>query len=192
MSRIEKGQPGHVKSQKTRYLAGALVEFGIVVGLLIFGYVQTKTKLNLFTLFAILGCLPASKMLAEFITMAPHKDISQETYEEIKAHAPLLTVIYDLVITSREKVMPVSAIVISGNVVCGYAENPKTDTQKCAEHIKEMLNANHYDKMTVKIFHDYKAFMARVDGLNNIAGVEQKETGKRETAIMKLILTLSM
>ncbi len=192
MNKIEKGRPGHIKAQKNRYLAGALAEFGIVIGLLVFGYVQTKTKLNLFTLFAILGCLPASKMLAEFITMAPHKGILPEKYEEIKAHAPLLIDIYDLIITSSEKVMPVSAVIITGHMVCGYTENPKTNEVKCAEHIKETLENNHYDKVTVKIFHDYKAFLARVDGLNSMASVEKKEPGKRETNMKALILTLSM
>lgn len=192
MSKVEKGRPGHVKAQKNRYLLGTLIEFAVVIGLLVFGYVQTKTRLNLFTLFAILGCLPASKMLVEFITMAPHKSISQEIYEETKAHAPFLIVIYDLVITSRERVMPVSAVVVSRNMICGYAENPKTDTAKCAEYIREMLEQNHYDKMTVKIFHDYKAFLARVDGLNNMAGVEQKEAGKKEKNMRDLLLTLSM
>lgn len=75
----------------------------------------------------VVGCLPASKMLVEFITIAPHQSIEKDIYQEIEAKASLLKRVYDLVITSPEKVMPVDAIVISGHTVIGYASNTKTD-----------------------------------------------------------------
>lgn len=191
MAKLEKGRPGYLKARKFRYLAWALAEFGIVAALLILGYVQTGSKMNLLTVVAIVGCLPASKMLAEFITMAPHKGISREMCEEIEEKAPLLTKAYDLVITSTEKVMPVAVFVICGHTVCGYTQSDRTDEAKCGAHIKEMLKENHYDKMTVKIFRDYKAFLLRAEGMNNIAAVD-KPSGRMEAAVKKLILTISM
>lgn len=190
--KLQKGEPGYISKRKQRYLAWTLAEAAVVAGLLIFGYVQTGTKMNLFTVAAVLGCLPAAKMLVEFITMAPHRGIEADKYEEIEACAPLLVRIYDLIITSRERVMPVAAIAISGHVVCGYAPSPKTDEETCAAYLKEMLRTNRYDKMTVKIFHDYKAFLARVEGMNNIASVEQAENLRREEHIKSFILSVSM
>lgn len=192
MKKMQKGQKGYVKLRKTRYLIWALAEFSVVICLLIIGYTQTKTRLNLLTVVAIVGCLPASKMLVEYITMAPHKSITEEVWKEIEEKGALLTRIYDLVITSKEKVMPVTAIVISGHMVCGYAENEKTDEAKCAAYIKEMLAANKCDKVTVKIFHNYQAFLARVEGMNNIASVEQPENRKKEQTMKRLILSVSM
>ena len=190
--KIEKGQPGYIKARKTKYLFGAVIEFGIVIALVVLGYLETGSKLNLFTVIAIVGCLPASKMLVEFITMSSHKSISPEIYQEIEEKAALLTRAYDLVITSTEKVMPVAALVISGHVVCGYTLSDKTDEVKCARYLKDMLRSNGYDKMTVKIFHDYTAFLARAEGMNNIASVEQPESRKRERLVKQLILTVSM
>ena len=97
-----------------------------------------------------------------------------------------------MVITSRDKVMPVDAIVISGHVVCGYASSPRTDETLLAKHIKDMLKASHYDKMTVKIFHDYVAFLSRAEGMNNIASIEKADTRKKEREIRNIILNLSM
>ncbi len=54
------------------------------------------------------------------------------------------------------------------------------------------MKDNHYDKMTVKIFHDYTAFLARAEGMNNMAEVEQKESLRREKKIRKIILNISM
>ena len=63
--------------------------------------------------------------------------------------------------------MPVDAIVIADHVVCGYTSSAKTDENRLARDIKQALKNQHYEKITVKIFHDYKAFLARAEGMNN-------------------------
>ena len=181
--RTEKGQPGYVKARKQKYLLGAVVEFAIVIAIFVTGYIQTGSRLNLLTVVAVVGCLPAAKMLVEFITMAPYKSIEK---------APLILKAYDMIITSSQKVMPLDAVVVSGHIVCGYASNPKTDEAALARHIKDILKDNHYDKMTVKIFHDYTAFLSRAEGMNNMAAVEQKESLRRGKKIRKIILNISM
>ena len=190
--KIEKGQPGYIKARKVRYLMLAIAEFAIVTAVYVLGYMQTGTKANLFTVVAVVGCLPAAKMLVEFITMAPHKSIDVDKYQEIETKADLVIRGYDMVITSSEKVMPLDAVVISGHVVCGYTSSPKTDETALARHIKNILQENHFEKMTVKIFHDYSAFLARAEGMYNIAAVEKTGTRKREKEIRKIILNISM
>ena len=181
MKKKEKGQPGYIKWRKEKYLIGTIAEFAVVIALVVLGYVQTKTKLNLLTVVAVVGGLPA-----------PHQSIEKDIYQEIEAKASLLKRVYDLVITSPEKVMPVDAIVISGHTVIGYASNTKTDEVTCARYLKDMLNANHHEKMTVKIFHDYKAFLSRVEGMNNIVEVGHTENGREDRAVRKLILSTCM
>lgn len=128
--RIEKGQPGYLNAQKVKYLIWALGEFIVVVGLVVLGYIQTGSKLNLFTVAAVVCCLPAAKMLVEFITMAPHKSIEPEKAAEIREKGSLLTQVYDLIITGDEKVMPVDVFVISGHTVCGYTKAPGRTRRK--------------------------------------------------------------
>lgn len=190
--KIEKGRPGYIKARKLNYLVWAVSEFAVVTVLVILGYLKTGSKLNLFTVIAVVGCLPASKMLVEFITMAPHKSIEPEKYTEIEEKAGLITRIYDTVITGNGKVMPVDAFVISGRTICGYAGSPKADGAETARYIKEMLQDNHVDKVTVKIFCDYVAFLSRAEGMNNIATVENSGERNREDKIKKLILSTSM
>ncbi len=190
--KIEKGQPGYIKARKLKYLVWAIGEFAVVAVLVIVGYLKTGSKLNLFTVIAVVGCLPASKMLVEFITMAPHKGIEPEKFAEIEEKAGLITRIYDTVITGNGKVMPVDAFVISGRTICGYAGSPKANEAETARYIKEMLQNSHVDKVTVKIFCDYVAFLSRAEGMNNIATAESGGEGNREAKIKQLILSTSM
>ena len=173
--KIEKGQPGYLRVQKTRYLLWAVVEFAVVAAVFILGYVQTGKKENLFTVVAIVGCLPAAKMLVEFIPMYPHQGIEPSKYREIEEKAPLVTRVYDLLITSTGKGMPVEAFVIYGHGA-----------------IKKTLLDQRYDKMTVKIFHDYSMFLARAEGLNNIAAVERQESDRNEQNIKRILTGISM
>ncbi|MGN1267609.1 MAG: hypothetical protein ACI4UH_06690 [Dorea sp.] len=189
---IVKGQPGYIKAKKTKYLICSLAEFAVVAALVIIGYVQTGSKMNLLTVVAVVGCLPASKMLVEYIAMAPHKSIEQKKYQEIQEKAKLLTKVYDLIITSPEKVMPIDAIVISGHTVCGYTSGEKTDEVKVAKYLKEMLSHNGCEKVTVKVFHDYVAFLSRAEGMNNIASIDKSDNRRLERKIKKAILSTSM
>ncbi len=190
--KIAKGQPGYIKARKMNYLVWAAGEFAVVAALVILGYLKTGSKLNLFTVIAVVGCLPASKMLVEFITMALHKSIDPVKYAQIEEKASLITRIYDTVITGKGKVMPVDAFVIFGRTICGYAGSPKADADETARYLKEMLKNNQVEKVTVKIFSDYFAFLSRAEGMNNMATVENGGERSREEKIKKLILSTSM
>ena len=63
MKKTEKGMPGYLNYKRKIEIIRTLAYFGIVIAILLLGYFQTGTKLNLLTVVAIVGCLPASKAL---------------------------------------------------------------------------------------------------------------------------------
>ena len=189
---LKKGDAGYIRKHKRNAIWKTILEFGIVVCLLILGILETETRLNLLTLVAVLGCLPASKALVEVIMIFPHHSILKEVAEEIQEKTKALTVAYDLVLTSEKHIMPIDCIVISDNTICGYTSSRKTDVAFAAKHIKQMLYANQYTKVSVKIFDNYTAFLTRAEGMDNIASVEKEDTSKKEEAIKRVILNLSL
>ena len=139
MKKVTKGKAGYLAEKKKRLGLQALSEFAVVALILIIGYVITKTRLNIFTVVAIVGCLPAARVLVEFIAMFPYRSIEGKVQREIDAKGALLTRAYDMVITDGEHIMPVSAVAISNHKVFGYAPNPKTDPEMAAAYIKQIL-----------------------------------------------------
>lgn len=190
--KIIKGNPGYINKHKKNAILKAVLEFGIVIALLILGIMETKSRLNLLTLVAVLGCLPASKALVEVIMIFPHHSIHDEVAEEIKNKTTELTTVYDLVLTSEKHIMPIDCVVVSDNMICGYTSNKKTDVAFAAKHIKQMLYANQYTKVSVKIFDNYTAFLTRAEGMNNIASVEKTDTKQKEDGIRRVILNISL
>ena len=189
---VQKGKPGYIDAQKKKYLLWTILEFAFVIIIFTIGYFQTGSRMNLFTVVAVLACLPAAKMLVELITFFPYKTIGAEKAKEIEAKAEYLTTIYDLVVTSEKKAMQVDAIVISNNTIFGYTSNKKTDADEVTKRLKELMDETKYTKLTIKVLPDYVAFLSRVEGLNNIMAIEKMDTKRRERAIRKHILSTCM
>ena len=190
--KITKGNAGYIRTRKRKILIKTILEFGIVAALLILGIIETGTRQNLLTVVAVLGCLPASKALVELIMVLPHRSIAEEMATEIDLNANLLTRAYDMVFTSEKIIMPVEAVVISGNTICGYSSNAKVDMNMIAKHLKQYLHANRFDKVSVKIFDNYTAFATRAEGMNNIAAIEKNDTQRYEEGIRQILLNISL
>ena len=67
MKKTEKGTPGYLSHKKHMEIIRTIIYFGIVAAIFFLGYFQTKTRLNLLTVVAVLGCLPAAKALVGVI-----------------------------------------------------------------------------------------------------------------------------
>ena len=192
MKRVEKGTPGYLDHKKKIEIIRTVIYFGIVAAVFYLGYSQTGTRLNLLTVVAILGCLPAGKALVGVIARFPYPSIGRDMADEIKSKTTHLTVCYDLVITSEEKIMPVDCIVISGSNIFGYTHYKKVDLKMVSDHIKAMLKQNGYTGLAVRVLNEYKPFITRAEGLDNIAAVEKADTKEREEGIRGIILNISM
>ena len=190
--KIKKGDAGYIRKRKKQVLLKTVLEFGIVIALLVLGITQTGSRLNMLTLVAVLGCLPAAKALVELIMLLPHQSTHPGLAQGIAEKSSLLTCCYDMVITSTQKAMPVDAIVILDQTICGYTSSKKTNPEEVGKHIKQMLVQNQYTKVSVKIFSDYTAFLTRAEGMQNMASVNRPDTQKKEKAIKNIILQISL
>ena len=71
-----KGSRNYIDSQKKYEMIRTLLYFGISASLFLAGYFTTKTKVNVLTVVAVCGCLPASKSLVGTIMFLRYKSCS--------------------------------------------------------------------------------------------------------------------
>lgn len=192
MKKVVKGAPGYLEYKKKFEIIRTIIYFLFVAAIFFLGYTQTHTRKNLLTVVAVVGCLPACKALVGVISRFPYTSIAQKQADEIAEKARHLTVIYDMIITSREKIMPVDCIVISGNMILGYTRNKKVDLNNTATHISNILKQNGCSKVSVKILNNYSSFLARVEGMESMEKVEKHNAKDHETRIAGVILNISM
>lgn len=191
MKKIKKGCPGYLDYKKKSQIIRTIIYFGLCIAIFLLGYLQTGSEENLMTVVAVVGILPSSKSLVDVIMRIPHHSINEKIARDIAEKSEHLTVIYDLIITSTEKVMPISCIVISDNKIFGYTDNQKTDLAHASMNVKKMLATHNYD-VTVKIMNEYKPFITRVEGLNNIQAIEQTDIKEQEEIMAQLITQISL
>lgn len=164
MMKVSKGSYGYIQSQKKKRGLITFVMFLIPIIIFITGLIQTKTRLNMFTFVAIMGCLPASRSAVGFVMMMMQKSMKESDYLEIKEHTRDLASAYELTITAYEKYNQIDSIVVCGYQVIGYSTSSKVDCPFMEKHIKEILKGNGY-KSNVKIFTDLKHYLERIDDL---------------------------
>lgn len=192
MKKVEKGTPGYLNYKKKAESIRAAVYFGIVAAIFLAGYLTTHTRLNYLTVLAALGCLPSSKVLVGVITRFPYFSITPLHADEIQAKTGNITVAYDMILTSSERIMPIDCIAISGNLIFGYTGSEKVDLKYAAAHIKNILEQNGIHDVSVKVLNNYTAFLARAEGMNSIAAVEKNDTREAEEQMRRIILNVSM
>lgn len=172
--RIRKGEFGYIRSQK---IIRTWITIGLMAApLLVFftGLFINNTRNSIFTVVAVVGCIPACKSAVTAIMMFLQKPMLQETYNKISAHVQTLTAGYELVISAYEKQTYINSVVVVGNTVAGYTEREKADASFVEKHIQQILKQNGYS-VSVKIFKDLKPYLERLDGLNERADSMEKD-----------------
>ena len=163
-----KGKKGYIDSQKKYELARTILYFAITIAIFLAGFLTTKTRLNLLTVVAALGSLPACKSLVEMIMYYRFKSLSKEAQEEIEQHTQDMESLYDLVFTSYDKNYSIGHLTVRAGTLCGYTENKDFDENAFHKHINTILMAENFDNVTIKIFQDLKKYTIRLDQLKSL------------------------
>lgn len=185
--KIIKGSYGYLKSQKKKTVLRTLLLYTISLAIFLTGYLTTHTKANLFTIVAVLGLLPASRSAVEMILFLRQRECDDKMMQKISAHVGKIPCAYELVLTSYEKNFPLTAIIATQNMVYGYTEYEKCDSDAAEKHIKEMLMQNGW-KPTVKIFKEVEPFISRLDTLQS----SETKVEEKNTEILEVIKAISI
>lgn len=164
---IRKGDFGYIRKQKRVRLLRTLACFLLPLAIFCVGYALNRgDRYNIYTVIALVGCIPACMSLVGMIMMWMQKPMSRELYREIRSHAGDLLMSYEMYMTTREISIFVDAAAICGGYVAAYTDRPakRKDLDFMEKHIEKTLRANKY-RMSVKIFDQKKAFLERLDTL---------------------------
>ena len=169
MKKVKKGSYGYIRYAKLRTTLITFVLFAIPLVIFVTGYVQTKTRLNLFTFVAILGCLPACKSLVGMIMIWMQRSMAKEKYQEASAAAGTLVAGYELVFTAYEHTTPVNALVICGDQLVCYTSDEKADVGYVEKHLERILTLNGFASVQPKVMKDFRKYLQRVNELSRRA-----------------------
>lgn len=172
-----KGTRNYLATQKKYEIMRTILYFGVSLSLFAAGWIATKSRLNLLTIVAVLGCLPASKSAVEMIMYLRFKGCTPENADRISEHTDGLEGLFDLVFTSYHSNYPVAHITVRGNTVCGFTQDSQFPEQEFYKHIAGILRADNFKEVSVKIFTDRKKYTERLEQLKELNGEDNITQG---------------
>ena len=196
-SKIQKGDFGYIRQQKLLRLLRTLACCLLPAAFFTVGMILNRgDRYNIYTVIALVGCIPVCMSLVSMIMMWMQKPMKQDLYEEIREHAGDLAMSYEMYMTTRDVSIFVDAAAVSGDYVAAYTDRParRKDLDFMEEHITKTLRANQY-KMSVKIFDQKKAFLERLDALRarqKDADPETDPGSSRNQDIRRILLAISL
>lgn len=174
--RLEKGTYGYMDRLKVQEWKKAAVMLTVPILAFLIGWAVMKTRLQVVTVIAIVGCLPGCNQVVHAIMASRYHSMDRALYEEVEAARGDRMALYENVFTTYDKNFVVDSIIISGREVLGYSSDEKTDAKAAETHLTTILKQNSY-KQNVKIMKDKKAYLTRV---KELASKEPEEVPFRE------------
>lgn len=163
--RIPKGDFGYFASEKKHRAAITALLFSLPLGVFFTAWIYFKTRMTIWTVGCVVGCLPACRSMVNLIMILMRKPMDERLYQEIKSHAKDLVMSYEMYMTFYEKSAYIDSFAICGNEVVGYSSDPKIDTDYVASEAQKIVRKNGY-KVNIKILKDLRPYLERLDSMN--------------------------
>ena len=163
--KIQKGDFGYFSAEKKRLLGLTAILFAVPLFIFFTAWAYNGSRLTIWTVIAVVGCLPACRYLVNLIMIFLRHPMDGELYEKIRSHQGDLTMSYEMYMTFYEKSANIDAFAICGNTVVGYSSDPKIDVTFMERECQKILRGNSF-KATVKIFTRLDPFLERLDSMN--------------------------
>ena len=167
--KVKKGDLGYFQSEKKRKLIITAILFAVPLFIFFTSWIYFKTRMTIWTVVTVVGCLPACKSLVGLIMILKCRPMDRKLYEQIREHQGELDMAYEMYMTFYEKSAYIDALAVCGNTVAAYSSDPKIHASYMEENCQKVVRKNGY-KATVKIFTDLRPFLERLDSMNGYPG----------------------
>lgn len=102
-SRVSKGNFGYFRSEKRRRLIITAILFAVPLFIFFTSWFYFKTRMTVWTVVTVVGCLPACKSMVNLIMILKCRPMDAGLYQKIHEHQGSLDMAYELYMTFYEK-----------------------------------------------------------------------------------------
>lgn len=189
--RLLKGEYGFYKSQQKKTLFLTILFFAIVLAVFITGLLATKSRLNVMTVVAVVGCLPACKQAVNLFMVYRKKPCSMERYNKIQPFENFVKIAYELYITSQKGAYPFDAVFVKNHTISFLTHPGKIDTSEFQRFLREILKNNDIKNCTIKVYEKENSFLEHMKSLA-ASEAESNEEMEQTDKIMRVLLAISL
>lgn len=189
MKNIQKGTYGYIEKRRKFEIIKTLLLFMIPLSLFAAGIIATHSRLNILTIVAVLGMLPASKSAVIMIMYIKGHGISKEDYETYEPYMKDLKTSYDNIFTTYEKTFEIPSMVVRCGNVCGISAKKYDSIGALEKHIEATLKQEGYI-VNCKIFEKTEQYIERLKSISELT--EDEKDLKHAEGIIQVLHDISL
>lgn len=190
---MKKGSYGYIKNKRKKLILWLILDVVVAVGIFVLGLFLNKfSNKNIFTIIAMLFTLPGAKIFVSLVVIFPYKGFTKEVYDKVsKVTHNSEAVLYDLVLTSPERVMYIKSMAITDDeyvIVPDDKMIKAKDSKEYIEHMKKYVGkhmSNYGFEKNVIIVKDEDKYIDKLEKISY-----QLDNDKVEDSLHKIINTL--
>ena len=186
--RVKKGRYGYLKSSQLFSCLRMILFFLIAFILFFLGKFIYTEHYTMFTVTAIVMCIPASMAAVTFIMFMRFRTGRREIYDDCEKIHGSVKMFYDSVITTTLKSYGVNVFACTNKNVIAYTEYRKVDISLLEKHLKDMAERNGFKGFSIKVFTEYPKFRSRLARLAE----DYPENANSDEGMISLIGNLSL
>lgn len=147
---------------------------------------DSQSVKNILTVMAVLTVLPMANMASPMLASWKYKTPAPGFYEKTASYETKCDMLYDLIITSKDFVMPADAIAVHPNGVIVYCTGRKIEEGAAERFLTGMLRSHKFE-LPVKVIKEETVFFRRLDQLKPASEYEEDSSIPYVEALLKNI-----
>ena len=185
MKRIKKGEYGYRNSMKRGLLFKIAILAAFILAQLGARWLTDSTALkNILTVMAVITVIPAANLASPYVAVLPFKTPARDFYERMRPFEDKCQVLYDLVLTTKDDILPMDAILVHPTGIYAYCNNKKADAARAEKALNEILKANRLDP-NFRITKELSSFEKRAKSLKPASEYEDDGSVEYGVNVMK-------
>lgn len=167
-TRYEKGEFEYLSWQRKRAALRSLLYFAIIMAVFFAGLLTTKTRNNMLTVVAVVGVLPLGKSLVNLIMLFRSKPATEALREGLAPYGERFHVMYNMLLSSPERVYPLDVIVVRDHSVYAYVSKTKTPLDQLEKYLKNLLSNHGKGNVNVKVYSQESELLKRLEKMDEM------------------------
>lgn len=161
----QKGQYGYRDSHKRMVLMLVLLFLAAILAQLAARQLTNQQAAkNILTVMAILTVLPMANLASPLLASWKYRTPPEEFHQKIQPYEGKFLILYDLIVTTRESVIPIDAVAVHPQGVYAYCPASHLDTAKAEKALNALFTANRLEP-NLKLLREERSFLRRLDSL---------------------------
>lgn len=185
----KKGEYGY-RTARRKVQLGIVAIFAVIIIAMLLArvfFMEPDSGISTITIvFAVLLVLPMANTAAPMLAAWKIKETPERLHEICQPYEEQFPVLYDLIITSKDMILPMDVIVIHPTGVYCYCTGKKVRVKEAEKYLDEMLVHWKLDG-NAKVLTEEKNFLRRLESLKPVTEEEDDGSAPHVAELLKNI-----